>query len=81
MFTHISRGRAAIGTSTLAFIAAMLTACSDQPQTTAPPRSLQPRFGIGDVITVTNTSGGTELGSLRWALSLVTGGEIVRFDP
>jgi hypothetical protein len=30
---------------------------------------------------VTNTSGGTDVGSLRWALSYVTGGEIIRFAP
>jgi hypothetical protein len=58
-----------------------LIACSDQEPTTAPARGLTPRFGVGDVITVTNTSGGTGFGSFRWALSLVTGGEIIRFDP
>jgi len=36
---------------------------------------------MGDVITVTNTRGTKDVGSLRWAVAQATGGEIIRFDP
>src|SRR4029450_10681235 len=38
-------------------------------------------FAVGDVITVINSSGGTGVGSLRWAVSQATGGEVIRFAP
>jgi hypothetical protein len=64
----------------LAFVAA-LAACTDELTPTDPVGDLEPRFGLGDEIIVTNTSGGTEIGSLRWALRQGTGGEVIRFDP
>jgi hypothetical protein len=74
-----SRGR-----SPLAFMVAVaaLGACADEP--TAPTRSqpeLAPQAAVGEVIMVTTRSGGTDVGSLRWAVSQATGGEIIRFDP
>jgi hypothetical protein len=73
------------GRSPLALIAAAVTAlgaCADEP--TAPTMSqpeLAPQAAVGQVITVTNRSGGTDVGSLRWAVGQATGGEIIRFDP
>ena len=60
---------------------ATVAACSDDEMTTAPLPSGTPQLAVGDVIPVTNTSGGTGIGSLRWAASLVTDGEVIRFDP
>ena len=65
---------------TLAVLSA-LTACSDNANTTAPAVPSKPNFAFGDVITVTNTSGATDQGSLRWAVAQAVGGEIIRFDP
>ena len=62
-------------------LVAALVACIDEPTPTDPVRQLEPQFGVGDVITVTNTSGGTGIGSLRWAMSQVTNGEVIHFDP
>jgi hypothetical protein len=60
---------------------AALGACADEPPTTAPGAQPKPNLAIGDVITVTNTSGGTDWGSLRWAVGQTLGGETIRFDP
>ena len=60
--------------------ASALAACSDHPSTTAPVVPRTPSFAFGDIITVTNTSGGADAGSLRWAVAQATGGEIIRFD-
>ena len=62
-------------------LAVALAACMDEPMPTDPIRKIEPQFGVGDAITVTNTSGGTGIGSLRWAISQMTGGEVIRFDP
>ena len=62
-------------------LVAALVACVDETTPTDPIRQTQPQFGFGDVITVTNTSGGTSIGSLRWAMSQVTAGEVIHFDP
>ena len=40
-----------------------------------------PNANLGDIITVTTTSGGKETGSLRWAVAQTSGGEIIRFAP
>src|SRR5215471_12835982 len=58
-----------------------LGACADEPA--APKiRSLSgPNANLGDVITVTNTSGGNGVGSLRWAVAQTSGGEIIHFAP
>jgi hypothetical protein len=66
---------------TLAVMLSALAACADEPSPTAPTLLPAPRFGVGDVLTVTNTSGGMDVGSLRWALSYITGGEVIRFAP
>src|SRR5262245_59173615 len=58
-----------------------LAACVDEPTAPSPSRKIEPQFGFGAVLTVTNLSGGTDVGSLRWVLSQATGGEIIRFDP
>jgi hypothetical protein len=65
----------------LALAVAALAACADEPS--APKHSLPvgPNLNLGDVITVTNTSGGTGVGSLRWAVAQTAGGEIIRFAP
>ena len=60
--------------------ASVLAACSDHPSTTGPVVPRTPSFAFGDIITVMNTSGGTDAGSLRWAVAQATGGEIIRFD-
>jgi hypothetical protein len=56
-----------------------VAACTDDPASPRAPAA--PRGAVGDVYTVTNTDGGSAVGSLRWALSLATGGEIIRFAP
>lgn len=67
----------------LALTLAALAACADEPTgaRVRVPTALEPHASVGDVILVTNTSGGTGVGSLPWALGQVTGGEIIRFDP
>lgn len=65
----------------LAAALATLAACSDTPRATGPATHPRHALGAGDVVTVTSTSGGTDVGSLRWALGLTTGGETIRFDP
>jgi hypothetical protein len=69
---------------TLALTLAALTACADESFPTAPDRAhtslTEPLLAVGDVYTVTNTND-NGVGSLRWALSFATGGEIIRFDP
>jgi hypothetical protein len=69
----------------LAFIfatMATLGACTDDTQSLTAPlaKPNKPSLAVGDVITVTNTRGNTDVGSLRWAVAQATGGEIIRFD-
>ena len=82
MHSYIPRGRRprALRLSALMALAA-LGACADAPPATAPMAPLEPHFGIGPIMTVTNTSGGTGTGSLRWALSQTNVYSIVQFDP
>jgi hypothetical protein len=72
------------GRSILALILTVaLAACADDPGLVGPNATLSPfksASAAGDVILVTSASNGTETGSLRWALSQATGGEIIRFD-
>lgn len=58
-----------------------LAACADEP--TAPLTLLEPvaALAVGDVLMVTNTSGSDDIGSLRWVLGQIEGGEVIRFDP
>jgi len=59
-----------------------LGACGDDDHRITAPSShpSTPNMAIGDVITVTSSRGGTEEGTLRWAVAQATGGEIIRFD-
>jgi parallel beta helix pectate lyase-like protein len=61
---------------------AALGACTDNEQSVTAPfsRPNKPSLAVGDVITVTNTKGTKEAGSLRWAVAQATGGEVIRFD-
>lgn len=69
---------------TAVFVAALTAtgACTtdDQPITGPVMRADTPNLAVGDIITVTNARGGTEPGSLRWAVAQVTGGEVIEFD-
>lgn len=74
--------RAASRSLALLSTIAALAACADQPS--APFESAAAsaaQLAAGDVITVTSTGGGSENGSLRWAVAQATGGEIIRFAP
>ena len=77
MFRSTSRG----GRWSLALMLFGLGACADEPAAPRIPSLSGPNANLGDIITVTNTSGGTGVGSLRWAVAQYTGGEIIRFDP
>lgn len=68
----------------LALILLTLGACVDDPIAPAASeirRLSGPNANLGDVITVTTTSGGKDVGSLRWAVAQTSGGEIIRFAP
>jgi hypothetical protein len=64
----------------LAITLLVLGACADEPTVPTFSAPLKPNTNLGDVITVTNAND-SGIGSLRWALSFTTGGEIIRFDP
>lgn len=82
MFHSVRRTRSV----TLAIALAALAACVDEPFPYEPgqgpdtPAPIAPRFAAGDIYLVSNTND-AGIGSLRWALSHATGGEIIRFDP
>src|SRR6476620_4926382 len=68
----------------LALMLLTLGACADEPVAPAASgirRLSGPNANLGDVITVTTTSGGKDVGSLRWAVAQASGGEIIRFAP
>ena len=70
------------GRKGLAVAIISLAACVDRPNPTEPAVDTgRPSFAVGDMITVTNTNGGSAAGSLQWALSQTTGGETIVFDP
>ena len=58
-----------------------LGACTDAPAGPRIPSLSGPNANLGDVITVTTTSGGKDIGSLRWAVAQASGGEVIRFAP
>ena len=66
---------------TVALMIPALQACADQASTTAPIPPRQPNLGIGAIVTVTNTSGGTNTGSLRWAAAQTGDYGVIQFDP
>jgi hypothetical protein len=66
---------------TLAALVALGACADDERAITAPSaQPIEPNLAVGDIITVTNAKGGTDAGSLRWAVAQTTGGEIIRFD-
>jgi hypothetical protein len=70
----------------LAFtIIVAVAACSDpeqlQPPTAPAVRLEKAGLAGAAVITVTNTRGTKEAGSLRWAIAQTFGGETIKFDP
>ena len=78
MFDRISR----VGRRwPLALSIAALAACADEPTAPTIPTVSGPNAAIGDVIIVTTSSGGKDVGSLRWAVAQATGGEVIRFAP
>jgi hypothetical protein len=81
MHSYTNRGRPlALRLAALTALTA-LAACADAPPATGPVAPLKPHFGIGPILTVTNTSGGTGTGSLRWAARQATVYSIILFDP
>jgi len=60
---------------------AAVGACADESTAPRIPSVSGPNANLGDNITVTTTSGGTETGSLRWAVAQTLGGEVIRFAP
>jgi hypothetical protein len=82
--SRAARWRLALTVATVVATIAALGACADEEQpATAPVAAHLDRatLGPGTVITVTNTRGTKETGSLRWAVQQATGGEIIRFAP
>ncbi|MDF2771166.1 MAG: polymorphic outer membrane protein [Geminicoccaceae bacterium] len=66
----------------LTLLAPALGACTDAPTAARPGRaSVNSTLSAGEVFTVTNTSGGTDAGSVRWAAKLAGEGDFIRFDP
>ena len=70
--------------SLLSFTA--LAACADDPVAPRTPPALKPKAsaltGEWVEVTVTTTSGGTEVGSLRWAANQIgSGGGVIHFAP
>ncbi|HEX6308281.1 MAG TPA: right-handed parallel beta-helix repeat-containing protein [Longimicrobiales bacterium] len=58
-----------------------LGACVDDAPGPVAPIERAQVSGLSNVIMVTSTSGGTETGSLRWAVSQAAAGDVIRFDP
>lgn len=61
-----------------------LAACADDPTPTGPLRAHTPLVAVedpSDALVVTNASGGSDFGSLRWAAGQVSFRAIIRFDP
>lgn len=80
MFTAAPR----VGRWPIPFMLVAFGACAEEPTSTSSiPRNLEPRFTVENVVLVTNTSGGTEVGSLRWAASFASdfNSPTIRFDP
>jgi hypothetical protein len=89
--SRVVRRPLALSVTTLATVAALalLTGCADEPVGPTPTRpnptaSVQPTGDYDEVfLTVTNASGGTEVGSIRWAASQMTrpANWVILFDP
>ena len=77
MSLFIARTRGAV----LALAVVMFSACADQENPTATSPHRRASLSVGDVLLVTNTSGGNLAGSLRALVSQATGGEVIHFDP
>jgi hypothetical protein len=61
---------------------AALAACADDASSDAPTMPTAPQADVVvDPLTVTSTSGGTDVGSLRWAAANAASGQTVRFAP
>src|SRR5215207_11851 len=68
---------------TVALMLPALAACADDRAPTEPRPLHPPRLAVEDApdtLIVTNTSGGTNIGSLRWAASQAPFRAIIRFD-
>lgn len=81
--TNLARGgRSLASRAVLALIAAgCVAACADEPSAPGVSAPTVPNLAVADPTTVTSSSGGTEPGSLRWAVAKATGGEVIRFAP
>src|SRR5687768_7461444 len=84
---HIVTSRVAEWSRALIIVAtAALAACADDPIAPKPPAALESQAsalpGEWVDVTVTNTSGGTDVGSVRWAANQIeSGGGVIRFAP
>src|SRR5690606_8564326 len=89
MSSYFSR---AVGLTALVLSSMALQACVDEPSPMesaaeaceATPTGCEPvpeARVIAGVITVTNTGGGMEVGSLRWAVAQAMPDDTIRFDP
>ena len=78
-----STSRAARLALALVTISALGACADDTDSPTSPAVPRRPNALVaGDVVTVTNASGGTDVGSIRWATATTwTDGVIIRFDP
>ena len=80
MFRLTSRGVR----RSLALMLPALGACADEspPPLTGPKPAVKANLVAGDVVMVTNASGGTNPGSIRWVVdNIYVDGTIIRFDP
>ena len=77
MFRTISRRAILVS----ALMVPAIVACADESSPTAPVLPAKPNLGIGAVVKVTNTSGGTATGSLRWAVKTAGDQGAITFDP
>ena len=81
------RGRRPLALNFAVLVASgVLTACADEPVAPKAPSAASPSVqptADTTYLTVTNTSGGTEVGSIRWAASQARNwnGWHIRFDP
>src|SRR5687767_1178720 len=63
----------------LTLMVMVVGACAEEPSAPTFRAVLTPNAAVGDVYLVTNTND-SGIGSLRWVLGFVTGGELIRFD-
>ena len=79
--TILRSARCARAFAVVVLHALALSACADDSTITAPRVPRAPQLGIGPTMTVTNTSGGTVEGSLRWAVAYAGAYGTVQFAP